>query len=72
MSNLIHCDGPRCSETRDADRAALTTRAQFEGGWLRVSQGDGVQVLDFHSRDCLAAWNAEQPDTTSTTVVDGR
>lgn len=73
MSALVHCDGPDCDVTRDANYQML---ALFEGGWIQLSQGEGVRNLDFHSVACLQAWALEHPDdprTTGTaTAVDGR
>lgn len=68
MSSLVHCDGPGCEETRPVE---TQTRALFERGWLRASEGPGVETFDFHSRECLAAWSAEQT-TTTTRAVDGQ
>lgn len=67
MSRLVHCDGPGCVETKDTD---YEVRAMCDRGWLKVSEGEGVRSLDFHSRDCLAAWTAAQEQPV-TKVVDG-
>jgi hypothetical protein len=68
MSVLVHCNGPACDNTRDP---GYQIRALCEGGWLRVSQGEGARTLDFCSHDCLTAWTAASGQTTRT-EVDGR
>lgn len=54
MSNLIHCDGPDCEQTKPL----AGSRRLCDGDWLMLEQGEALPNLDFHSRACLAAWSS--------------
>lgn len=56
MSALVHCDGPDCDQTRDADEL---TRRLCTPSWIHVEEGPAVQGRDFHSRECMAKWAGE-------------
>lgn len=72
MSNVIHCDGPHCEQTR----VAGLDRKFCEAPWTRVEQG--TDRYDFHSAECVAAWAAQEADPfkaadrNATTEVTGQ
>lgn len=50
MSNLIHCDGPGCDETKPDERRLC------DAPWFHVERDDVERPRDFHSEACMARW----------------
>lgn len=62
MSNLIHCDGPDCDETKD-NTPGVIIRQLCEASWFALER-DGER-LDFHDDQCLANWTTGKPRTAA-------